>query len=113
MGYMNTLPHYVYIERYQMIYTDLHQYLNDIFTMTSKRKLFQLILGAIAAASAFIAGPKSMTALPMVRHPTVSLQSPGTKVQTASLIRSTTPPTSKSPTPGVTIAVTQASEGAR
>ncbi|XP_022287844.1 uncharacterized protein LOC111100364 isoform X2 [Crassostrea virginica] len=69
--------------------------------------------GAMAAASAFIAGPKSMTALPMVRHPTVSLQSPGTKAQTASLIRSTTPPTSKSPTPGVTIAVTQPSEGTR
>lgn len=68
--------------------------------------------GAMAAASA-LAGPKSLTALPMVRHPNVSLQSPGTKVQTASLIRSTTPPTSKSPTPGVTISVTQASEGAR
>ncbi|XP_062609717.1 histone deacetylase complex subunit SAP130-like isoform X1 [Saccostrea cucullata] len=66
--------------------------------------------GPMAAASAF-AGPKSMTALPVVRHPTVSLQSPGTKVQTSSLIKSTTPPTSKSPTPGVTIAVTQASEG--
>lgn len=66
----------------------------------------------MAAASA-LAGPKSLTALPMVRHPNVSLQSPGTKVQTASLIRSTTPPTSKSPTPGVTISVTQASEGAR
>ncbi|XP_056005976.1 histone deacetylase complex subunit SAP130-like isoform X2 [Ostrea edulis] len=68
--------------------------------------------GAMAAASA-LAGPKSMTALPMVRHPTVNLQSPGTKVQTASLIRSTTPPTSKSPTPGVTISVTQANEGTR
>lgn len=68
--------------------------------------------GAMAAASA-LAGPKSLTALPMVRHPNVSLQSPGTKVQTASLIRSTTPPTSKSPTPGVTVSVTQASEGAR
>lgn len=71
-----------------------------------------VVSGAMAAASA-LAGPKSLTALPMVRHPNVSLQSPGTKVQTASLIRSTTPPTSKSPTPGVTISVTQASEGAR